>query len=280
MVCGSQARLLFVGLWGLVGIVIMSIEPFKKPYYIAPAVPALILLITVVGERFFTYKLRGQAWASRLLVCVGVALAAGLVAGSWWLRANTPEMAWRLLAVGAVAAAALFLAGVVYIRGRRWTALAIMAVASVGAFNYVWHYCGAALDDLNEPTQLARGLDAAGVPRDAAVYWVDGRPDSRVSFYFDRATRHLIKPSEIVSSIGVDRTKAKQRLQEMVLDRGHELMSGATPVYLILERENYWSWKMGRREPGHVVAEVKRNPSRKDWLVVSNQPAPRQPSGK
>jgi 4-amino-4-deoxy-L-arabinose transferase-like glycosyltransferase len=271
----QRRALLYAGLWGLIGIVIMSLEPFKKPYYIAPAVPALVLLMTVVAERFFTYKLKTQVWGPLLLGGMAVGLALALVAGWWWLQQNTPAMAGRLTVVGVVAAAGLLGAGAVYIRGRGWAALAIMSVASVGTFNFVWHNCGATLDDMEQPTGLAQGLDAAGVPRDAAVYWADSRPDSRVSFYFDRTTQHMLKPEVIVSAI-VDRTRGgRAKLEDMVLERGHELMNGPTPVYLILERESYAAWKMAGGMHGYVVAEVKREPSRKDWLVVSNRP----PSG-
>ena len=45
--------LLFTGMWALISIAVMSIEPFKKPYYIAPAVPALVLMMSLVAERFY-----------------------------------------------------------------------------------------------------------------------------------------------------------------------------------------------------------------------------------
>ena len=87
-----------------------------------------------------------------------------------------------------------------------------------------------------------------------SLYWADQRPDARLSFYFNRRSRHLIEVSEIVTRM-VDRTGADATLEQMVLDRVRELLDGPRPVYLILDREHldHWTGGLPEIEEGFVT---------------------------
>ncbi|MFH0982216.1 MAG: glycosyltransferase family 39 protein [Planctomycetota bacterium] len=268
---GRRRALFFVGTWGVIGIVVMSAMAFKKPYYVGPAVPGLILLMTVVAERF--YSRRPQAvWGAWL---GWGATAAGLVVfvifGHAWLREKTPAVAAGLTGIGTGALLLLLTAGVLYIRGRGWLALGLTALTSVATFQTVWYGCGRVLDNADKVAALAQALDEAGVAREATVLWADQRPDARLGFYFNRRTGHMVKPFEIVARI-TDRTRGKDRLTRMALEKAKTRLESVEPVYLILDRKNYERWGPEVLAGGHLVASIAGDPRTpgEDWVIVSN----------
>ncbi len=287
--------LLFAGLWALMGVVAMSAMSFKKPYYILPAMPGLLLLMSVVADRFYAWSpLAGGFWwavglgrfrrsivvanPARLAWALWSLLAAGLVAGLigggvWLSSANQTGILFEAMLIAAGASFLLLIAGVVYIQGRGSTALALTATAAIAAFLAIWYVCGPAIENAEKARSLALALDEAGVPRHAKVHWVDGKPDSRLNFYFQRYSTQLVKPSEIVTRI-VDRTKsgAKEDIYLYVLDRAESALGADEAVFLILEKKHYDMWKQFAGTPGQILAIVDSDPdtSRKDWVIVTN----------
>ncbi len=267
----QRRALLFVGVWAAVGIVVLSLEPFKKPYYIAPAIPGLILMMSVVARRFFTLGSvpRLLAWTAWWILAAGA--AAGLVAGYLWLRENAPALMVRSMVIGAVTCAAILIAAFLFNRGARAAPLWIMAVAAVAAFNAGWYLCAPLGDDLRKPAGIARVLEEKGVPSNARVLWMDGRPDSRLAFYFNRRSGYMITPEEIVTRM-TDRTQSKMALQQLVIDRATQLLKAPDPVYLLLELDSYEKWNRWATVPGTVLATVPCDPKypNKDVLIITN----------
>jgi hypothetical protein len=157
--------------------------------------------------------------------------------------------------------------------------MGLTAVAVVLAFQAAWHLGGPVLEDAGKAGVLANALDDAGVPADAEVIWVDGRPDSRLSFYFGRHSRQMLMPSEIVSRM-VDRTGETSRMAliEMVLEMANEYLVKATPVYMVIEQRHYDLWWEYVPNPTHFVAAVDSDPDteRKDWVVLTNPAGARE----
>jgi len=292
--------LLYVGLWGMLGVAVMSLMSFKKPYYIVPAIPGLLLLMGVVADRAYSWTLAPVVWGLRLgrrrrgilfanprklawivWVILAAGLAGALAFASLWAHANLPAGAWSLTVIATGAVVALLTAGIAYIRGRGWVALGITAAATVAAFDLGWYLCPAAIDaegEIAKVVDLARSLDAAGVPREVPIYWVDRRPDARLDFYFNRPGRYLVAPEEIVTRM-VDRTGQAGRIQAMVLARARERLGSEEPIYLIVQRRNYSFVQGSLPQTVHVVASAGGG-SRpdKDWLVLSNTSPSRQPN--
>jgi 4-amino-4-deoxy-L-arabinose transferase-like glycosyltransferase len=294
-----RRALFYAGLWALVGLAAMSAMAFKKPYYIAPAVPGLLLLIAVAADRFYSFvpgsaplsiRLRTlSGWRDvaiadntlRLARVIWGCLAAGavlmLVAGAAWLRLNQPAVAGRLTAIVAAALALLLVAGVLYLRGRPSAAMGLTAFALVAAFHTGWYTCGSVVASLDDVADLSRQLDAAGVPKQADIYWVDGRPDARLSFYFGRRPRYMITPEEIVTK-AVSRIGWKRELREWVATRADEWLGRPEPVYLIMGKGNYQEMRPFIKNTGRIITTIDSDPTSdaKDWVVVSNV-APKTP---
>jgi hypothetical protein len=253
----------------------------------------LFLLMGVVAVRFCTWssKLAGPPLAAghegtnprRLAWTVwgvlAAALVAGFVGGGIWARAHMPAAFTAFMIAGAAGVVLLLAAGLLYVRGRGWHALGLTAVAVVAIFQGGWYTAGPSLDTARRARVLARALDAAGVPSDAVVLWADGWPDSRLDFYFQRSSRHMVLPGEIVSLM-VDRTKAgaKTTIQELVLERANEWLASSEPVYLILQQRHYDRWWRFITSPSRLVASVDSDPdtASKDLVVVTNAAGARQ----
>jgi 4-amino-4-deoxy-L-arabinose transferase-like glycosyltransferase len=285
--------LLYAGLWALIGTVVMSIMGFKKPYYVLPVVPGLFLLMGVVADRFY-------AWSSQLTSSsegagrqgvkpvrlawmvwglLATALVVGSAGGGIWARANVPAAFVAFMAAGALGVVLLLVAGLLYLRGRGWHALALTAVAVVAVFHGSWYTAGPLLDTARRARVLARALDEVGIPSDAVVLWADGWPDSRLHFYFQRRSRLMVLPSEIVTMV-VDRTKAGAQvtLQQLVLEEANERLASSEPVYLILEQRHYDRWWRFVASPSRLVASVDSDPdtTNKDLVVVTNAAGARE----
>ncbi len=263
--------LLFAGLWALVSIGIMSIEPFKKPYYIAPAIPALVLMMAAVAYRFYVVQPLERRWAKLATLGMAAGLVAGLIGGGVWLHKHYPDLTLRLLLVAAGGAALLVLAGAAYARRRAWLALGLTAVASLAVFNIVWYTSGAMLGEMDDTRRLAETLNRLGLPPDAKIYWADRKPEPRLSFYFKRDTRHLTPPSQIVSQM-VDRTSGEEDLQLMALENARNVMNSDKPAYLLVTRKSFSMMETFADVHGQVLATVTQDPRRphKDLLIVAN----------
>ncbi len=276
-----RRALFFCGVCAVVGIVIMSIESFKKPYYMLPAMPLLFLMMAVVADRFYAKPPPSIRLAWVIWGVAAAALAAGVVIGGWQLHRFLPDITVVSVMVAALSAIALLIAGIAYIRGRGWIALGMTACTGVAAFLAVWHVCGPVITNLDRVEGLARALDRAGVPPDGKVLWADTRPDPRLIFCFRRRSDYLIPPAEIVT-IMVEREGARGRLRLMALDRAEKLLKSPEPVYLILKRDNYDLTRVFNPLPAHLIgiAKARRGSRGDDWVIVSNvQPATRPGSG-
>ena len=271
----AQRRgLLYAGLWAAVGVAVMSLMTFKKPYYVLPAMPGLTLLLAVTAERVFAYRRRfGRrawvVWGSLAAVAI-LAIAAAAV----WGRRSVNDLAVPLLVTVGAALLMLLVAGAVYIRGRGWLALVLGAATAVVAFHSAWYTCGPTIDRLgkmDKVARLARSLDDANVPPDGRIYWADQRPDARLSFYFDRRSRHMLEAGEIVDRM-VDRTQGRLQLEQMAVDRALALLDGPQAVYLITDREHYDQRPRLFEGRGHVLLVVagEAEEAGKNWLVLTN----------
>lgn len=274
--------LLFAGLWTLLATLSMSLMEFKKPYYILPAVPGLILLIAAAAERLFLDAHRRLSVRKSWPMRVGVAIQlAAVVGGAWmWLTENEGGAFGNVAIVAIVGAFLYGGAFLAYRKGRGWLALVATAFVTVAAFHTVWYGFGSAIDNIDKVTKLASTLEASQVPRSARLFWADRRPDARLSFYFDWPSEHMVDPEEIVGRGILNRKTDKHALERMAIDRALELLQGSEPVYLILGRDSYERLNDTLVRYADLIGSVQaeEKPERHDWLIVTN--ASRIPAGR
>ncbi len=269
-----RRELFFVGVWGVVGVAVMSAMGFKKPYYILPAMPPLILLCAPIVDAFFhrRFDTRNLLRTSTLGIAALLALAPPLT--NLAVRQRMPDLvtpatvATIVLAVGIAAALAA------QWRNRPRAALLVTAMTITAVFLQVWYAVAPSLTNFERVAVLHRQLLDHGVPEGAAIFWADQRPDARLRFYYNRRSAHLVNPADIVMKM-VERKRSDVALQSMAMERAGELLAGADSVYLILDREHLPL--IERVDPTvrarlHQVAAVDLDgkPDDDDWVVISN----------
>jgi hypothetical protein len=280
------------------GAVVMSLMTFKKPYYILPVLPAFVLLMAPVIERY-ACALRVWLPAVRLGRVIGMAslvialtavCAYGLGADRWVsdgvierfvsgageLMSESPAGALAGWALLLVAACALFCTAIGFALAHKRLVVASWAFAYGVPLVFLlgWYTIGPAVDDVERTAALDSALDEAGVPALGPVYWVDQRPDSRLGFYFGRASTYLIAPADIVVQMS-SRTGKRSALEIMALGRAVQLLGDAQPVYLILDREHLPSLSMLPRDVAMRVQivgtiDMDGSPDGDDWVIVTN----------
>lgn len=268
-----QQGLYFAGVWMLMGMTAMAMMEFKKPYYILPAVPGLLLLVGVSVEAFF----RRAPWAGTswtLWAGWGTALC-----GTVFIVAFEREQLNTGLTMGVILGVGLLLAAfgvAVWLchTRKRWLSFAVTAFVTVAAFQFTWHAYGHALDNIDKVAALAEELEALKVPPNATVLWADRRPDARLSFYFHRDADHMLDPNEIVKEVPDREERGKTRLERMAANHGRALLKRADPVYLIVRRKSYDRWKALITDECDVIGVVEDSDpekiSERDWLVLTN----------
>jgi 4-amino-4-deoxy-L-arabinose transferase-like glycosyltransferase len=289
-----QRPLLYVGLWALLGTVAASLMPFKRPFDILAVAPGLLLLLSVVADRFYAWsphqggftwsvglgRLRRQivitdpyrlAWGVWYLLAF--ALLGGVVGGVIWCSRYHPQFVWAAVGIGSAGAVLVLIAGLAYIRGHGWVALGATAAASVMAFIGVWYGFAPLLTNTGRVEIAARALQEAGIPDDAAVYWVDRMPDARLSFYFGRRSRPLLDSAE-AASLAEDRSDPMAMMSAfaVVKDRMESLLNSPEAAFLILRRKSYDRWISQFEAQIHVVGVIPVEPDRpmKNRVVITN----------
>ncbi len=267
----QRRALLFVGLWALVGTLIMSAMEFKKPYYMGPVIPALMVLMGPVAVRFYALQPRRLwlAWTAWGILFIGAVV--GVILGARWLWSEFPEIALGLFCIGLIGGILYLVAGLVYLLGKQWAALGMTAATTIFAFYAVWFGYGAHFDSLEQVEILAGILDEQPLADDTNVIWAAERPDARLNFYFGRHSRQIMRVADIVSEYP-DRATHMPTLKQLVLERAEELLSGDDPVFIILDRRDYYRARLlGLRTEVTLVGEAPDNESRDhDLLVISN----------
>jgi 4-amino-4-deoxy-L-arabinose transferase-like glycosyltransferase len=266
--------LFYVGVWGVAGVAVMSAMEFKKPYYVAPAVPAFLLLTAVVVERLLREGFASRTAGRAAFACLLVGLAGCTVGCYAWLTENAPHDVLRLTTLGAVCAFVLAICGVLFLYGRRHLALAGTAAVICIGFQATWYGAAAGFDNISRVSVLDAKLDEAGIREDAALYWADQRPDARLNFYFRRRSAYMVDPSEVVART-VERRRGDAALEQMAIERASELLAGRDPVYIILDREHLPLLDRLPRESSVRVrllatVDLDRRPDGDDWIVITN----------
>jgi 4-amino-4-deoxy-L-arabinose transferase-like glycosyltransferase len=279
--------LVYVWYWVMIALLISSLMSFKKPYYILPAMPGIALLLTPVLHRFFFVRglLRQEGaghrdakrWAD-LMTGAMVALGGAFVIVAWFVaRKMFPEewkgqVLWAMPLLLMTAVAGFAWATRTYVRGRRTTSF--LSVGGTCALTFVacWSWMGPRLGNIDAPSNLVKQLDAAGVSREAPLYWASNRPDGRVVFYCGRNLIQLLDPYKLISE--QRGSKSGDDLREMVGGRICELLKGPRHVYFVFQRGDFEALMAFFRPPARELLSIDRGKAgrdKDDWVVATNE---------
>ncbi len=267
----------FAWYWAIVGIAVMSAMSFKKPYYVLPATPAIALLLGPVLDQLFV---SGRLNARRAKVAAYAALAIftiGCVSG-WFLGDKLYPEAWtsfvKIASIGAVLVllAAFVWAAQSFLANRRVLSLAIVGYSGLIVFTLAWHWVGPAASNIEMPMKVVQGLADAGVPLDAELYWAANRPDGRVLFYGQRQVRQVVDPYKLIVEKR-EQVASGSDLRQMVGDEICSLLEKTTPVYVVLQREDFTTLVKLLKAQAKELFSVDRGAIGRDdddWVIGTN----------
>jgi len=181
------------------------------------------------------------AWITWAIVSLAGILM--LIFGNFWMRQHLPRVAMALTVIGGGALVVLMWAGLLYVLGRGWWALALTALITIAAFHSAWYLCGPSLTA--ESSDRVRMLDKASTMRECrpgprSTGRIRGRMRGSASTMAGNP-RYTLTPEKVVEIIGVNRTKPgiKKVLEEAGLKEAEKLLTGRETAYLLASFEKY-----------------------------------------
>ncbi len=274
----ERRPLTFAWHWVVVAVMLASLLSFKKPYYILPVAPGCALLLGPVLRRFFFQaeirSVRRARWA-----VVGLLSAVAVLAVILWLVAwrMYPEVwhgrvTWGSLALAAFALVVLALACRAYLASRRRVSLGLVALTGAVTFVSAWMTLGPALANVEDPMAIADGMNRSRVAADTPLYWASNRPDGRVLYYGGRPLVQIFDTYKLIAELHDHHSP--EELREFAAYRICDLLTAASPVYLVLQREDLEALMAALRPPAYELFSVDRGAlgvDGEDWVVVTNQ---------
>ncbi len=268
--------LTYVWFWVVTGLVLFSIMSFKKPYYILPLIPGCALLLGPVLDQLF-FRSKVSTRRAMLAVAAIVAILAAVAVVGWFVGHRMyPEewhgiVAWATPLFATVAIGGMGMAGMMFVRARRWQSVGLVAMTGFATFVGVWCVVGPAAGNIDAPRRLVEELEKAGVPEQATVYWASNRPDGRVTFYWGRSIRQVIDPYKLMAERRDEMSGIELRMY--VADRICRLLDAPGVVYMIFQREDFGLLKSYFKPNARELFAVDRGHPGKDeedWVVVTN----------
>jgi 4-amino-4-deoxy-L-arabinose transferase-like glycosyltransferase len=263
--------------WAVVTTVFLTTAAFKRPHYLASAIPAYCLLLGLVVDRLFFGPLMASSRMVRMVsgalpVLIGILWAVGV----WYAQREIPELA-RTIAVGLGAAAFCWMLSSLAFYGlcrRSSFALLLLGMPLMLALTSP-HLGKISLNQ--EADALSKALIDHNVSKDADIYWTDGRPNAAVEFYTGLRIGRLTD----VLDAAAERDGRSKVSPELLLATGERIkdrMNQPKPAYFIMSRDNYDMLGASGNIPHRVAFEVKdASPDPDDALVVFTQPQPTAP---
>ena len=277
----ERVPLLFVWCWVVFGLLACSCLDFKKPYYIIPLLPGWALLLGPTLAHFFQrFPSPGPDVVRRLGYLFPGILMAGLLIGRGVLNSTAHRDAFSglvrpMLVLVCAAVVGLFVAFMLFARCRRRQSFLVVAFTSIIVFIGSWLTVGPLVDNADRPIALVETLETSGVSNDDVVYWCDGRPDGRVTFYGNRSVRQIVDPYRAIVE-GRD-NGARTDIRMLAAGRICDFLQQGEDAYFVMERGDLKQLVSVFRPPYREAAVVRHHvgvDSNADWVVVTNAPRP------
>ncbi len=259
-------------------VVFFSAAGIKRPQYILPAMPWLLLLLTPPVWRFFAGPMfEHPRWLERMGVALAIGALVGCAAGWLWLLHYQHAVAHGFFAPVAVMTGGLACMGVVLALRARTEALYALLLTITVTFCFAWARAGLYWGGSEQEQRFARQFRQI-VPAGAAAWYV-ARPDARLVYY-----GNLVLPRVLSDLDLLDRLR-QHKMRDS--DENRQVLTGLAlveqfrqdrPVYAVAE---YWHWQGLQSMPAFTSLKPKLlyrqgvyadNPS-KDWVLLANRTA-------
>jgi len=233
----NRKPLLFALTWVMVQFVFLSSASFKRPHYLATALPGMAILLGPMVERFF-FEIRVNG---RKLLTIGIVVLVVLIVAAviWGPKEVSKEMPGAT--AGFATAGVLFFAGalawlITYAANYRASSFVVLLCTVGATFAMSWNALGQQGMIDERAADLMAAIDETAIGPDDPITWVVGRPDARLMYYRHLNVRPLFTTLELAPKregrrgipewlIEDAMTKLRERLQSH--DKEYFIIPGA-----------------------------------------------------
>ena len=267
----QRTGLAFAMTWAVVGTVFLSTASYKRPHYLLSVIPAYCLLLAPVIERMFFGAIAARqrsVWLACAAVSIGLGI--GFAVGAQVMSRQFPEFQQTYVVAATMLWTLWTLAAIAYAIGRRAASFGLLCAWVLVIAMVIWPGLGKSMHGEPDLVGLVREMKAKRIPTDAPIYWVEGRPDSSIEFYYGYRVQRLIDEFEM-SRIREDRSEVGADLLRVIAGRIEKQLARPEPVYLIMRVGNYELMQRETHVRGRILIEqngYKEFPG-DEWMVVT-----------
>jgi 4-amino-4-deoxy-L-arabinose transferase-like glycosyltransferase len=265
--------LLFLLTWIVVGTAFITTSPFKRPHYLATAIPALALILAPTLEYLFL-SARDMSRRALNFALIGgwILIPLSAIGGGFLVRYEAPAILNSYIVLAVLFSLGMLIATRLFATHRRMLSLCTLFLTTMGSF--MWGYDALTRSSLwqAESRRIVAEFQARSIGPEDRITWVAGRPNATVAFYLGREIPPLFSAAEIAPMRG-SRTEISRELLVKGANRLEERLSSDTPEYFVLKSRD---WNRLRDAAEAPAREVFRTTGRDeedtedDWVVITN----------
>ncbi len=224
----------------LVTTAFLSTAAFKRPHYLAAALPAYCLLLAPVIERLFFGPVFASARTVRVacvsIVLILISLAVG---GSVYAQREFAELVRPgLIAIGG-SIILWCMASAAFAVGRRASAFALLLLGVPVLIVMGGPLSHRIMRNASPSARaLAREFVARGIGPGDDILWADSRPNATIEFYSGLRVRRLVDEIEM-SKLREGRNSVSSVVKNEIAERIAKRLSAPRPAYIVLSRKYY-----------------------------------------
>lgn len=266
----------------LFNLVFFSSAGYKRPQYILPAMPWLLLLLTPPVWRFFAGPLYEHP---KLFVRLGLSLTGAMLIGCGGVfiflsQSDDPGMAGRFAVPIGVMAGGLALTGIALTVRARIEAVYILLLTITVTFCFGWTRAGVYWGGAQREEQFAQQFHQV-VPEGAAAYHL-GRPDARLVYYGQMTLPRVLSDLDLLQGLHDRKMRpTSENGQFLTALALIQLLRQDKPVYVV---GTYGQWNDLQALPDFLKVKPRilyrqrgftedQSPG-KEWIIFANRAAP------
>jgi len=253
----NRKALLFALTWVTVQFVFLSSASFKRPHYLATALPGMAILLGPMVERFFfAFRVNGRKW---LTIGIVVLVAMIVAAAVWGSKAVSKEMPDAT--AGFAMAAVLFFVGalawlITYAANYRASSFVVLLCTVGATFALSWNALGQQGMIDERAADLMAALDKTAIGPDDPITWVVGRPDARLMYYRHLNVRPLFTTLELAP-----KRKGRRGIPEWLIEDAmtklRERLQSRDKEYFIIPGMFWDAYESKVSDLANIVCRVK-----------------------
>lgn len=265
--------LAFLLTWVLVYFVFVSTSAFKRPHYLAAALPGMALLLgPVLARLFLEARSFGRTSLRAATYLVATAAPIGLLVGIHFVRKDYASALWAYAGSAVIASAGIILAARAFLKHQRAASILTLFVTVGLGFAWLWNALGQSRALQWQALEMVERIQASGIDASAPIVWVLGRPDSRLPYYLGRDVAPLFSELELAP-----RRKTRREVSEELLREGAQRLiqrlESGTRTYFLIDAEHWDLLREHRDPPARELFRVLgEEPAETDddWVLITN----------